>query len=162
MKNPRGYILLFIFFIIISSYFYLRHDRKLSRHQTKVAAYQELLDNSSERVKTLPYELIRKSSDALVYTFTYKNQSYRSSAPIAHYDRQQSQVIFLEENPKINALNPLKAIDELKSETPGRWRILLSILSGFLAINFLMAFISPVYREKLEYRMYQRRYGQEE
>lgn len=126
----------------------------MHRHETRISQYEQL---STEKALRAPIEIIRKSRDAVVYTFKNNGKSFRSSSELEFYDASQEETYYLAENPRINSLNPVADIKQLKSERPSVWRLPLAVLSAFFALSFLLSFLSPVFREKLEYWMYRRR-----
>jgi len=126
----------------------------MARHQQKIESYQLL---STDKAQQSSFEIIRKSNEAIVYTFIHKDKSFRSSAPIALYNDSDNIVYYLAEKPKINSINPQRDLEILRSKVPSGWRFPLACVSLMVCIAFLGAFLSPVFRERLEYWMYKRR-----
>jgi len=132
----------------------MRHQRKMARHQQKLASFQLLLTNKARQSS---FEVIRKSNQAIVYAFSHNDRSFRSSAPVSFYKGADSRVFYLSERPKINSIDPQGDIDLIISKPPSSWRFPLACALLFASISFLAAFFSPVFRERLEYWMYKRR-----
>jgi len=126
----------------------------MDRYSQKVKSYEYLL---TDQALMSPIKIIRKSKDAIVYTFSHKNKLYRSSAPIEFFKADSQQAYYLEATPKVNSLNPRLELELVRSKKPASWRFPFACIASLLSISFLLSFFSPVFRERMEFWMYKRR-----